>query len=262
MKKSIALFTALMLCAAMLAGCGGGEKDIAGKTTPIEKAEPAAPKGEVTKPTEAPTPEPTAEPTTEPTPEQEEHELSFGRMEGGIYENSYAGFGCELDSSWTFYGADELQELPDEVREGLEGTEVGDAMEGYPQITDMMAENADMLASVNVLYTKISMAERLAFAMTSEDEIIDTMLGEQRDALAEVYAQMGVNVTAMEKREVTFLGETRTALYTEGELSGVKMYSVQLLDYTRGQYGIALTIQSYLEDSTQNVLDLFYKVEE
>lgn len=245
MKKSIALLTALMLCAAMLTGCGGKDADVAGKTTPIEKSET----------TEAPTPEPTAEP-------EEEHELSLGRMEGGIYENSYAGFGCKLDADWTFYGADELQELPDNVHEAMEGSTLGDAMENYPQITDMMAENAEKFATMNVLYTKISVKERIAYALLSEDDIIDMMLGQQKDMLMEAYEQAGITVKAMEKAEVTFLGETHKALYTEGEVSGIGIYMLQIIDYTRGQYGVTLTVQSYVEDCTEELLGLFYKVEE
>ncbi len=251
MKRSIAYLTALMLCVAMLMGCGGGEADVAGKTTPLDgQAAPEAPKSELTQ---------TTEPTAEPEPE--ENELSLGRMEGGVYENSYAGFGCKLDANWTFYGAEELQELPDAVKEGMEGTELGEVMENYPQITDMMAENAETLASMNVLYTKIGVKERLAYSLLSEDDIIDMTLEGQKDMLVEAYEQAGISVKTVEKVEVTFLGETHKALYTEGEVSGIEVYMLQVIDYTRGQYGVTLTVSSYIEDRTQEILDLFYKVE-
>lgn len=251
MKRIIALLTALMLCAAMLMGCGGGKEEVAGKTAPLnEQAESAAPKSELTA---------TTEPTAEP--EAEEHELSLGRMEGGVYENSYAGFGCKLDSNWTFYGAEELQEIPDAVQEGIEGSELGDAMKDYQTFTDMMAENAELLGTMNVQYVKIGVKERLVYAMLSEDDLIDMMLEEQKDILTEAYEQAGITVKSMEKVEVTYLGETHKAMYTVADMSGVESYMIQILDYTRGQYGITLTVASYIEDRTQEILDLFYKVE-
>lgn len=251
MKKSIALLTALMLCAVMLMGCGK-EEDVGGKTTPLN--EPTA--------TEAAKSEPvaTTEPTAEPTEEPEEHELSLGRMDGGTYENSYAGFGCKLDADWTFYGAEELQELPEAVQ-GIEGSELGEAMKDYQTITDMMAENAELLGTMNVQYVKIGVKERLVYALLSEDDVIDTMLEEQKDMLIEAYAQAGITVKTMEKVEVSYLGETHKALYTAAEVSGVEYYTTQIFDYTRGQYGITLTAASYVEDRTQDILDLFYKVE-
>jgi len=243
MKKIIALLTALMLCAAMLMGCGK-EADIGGKTTPLN--DPAA------------TTEPTAEPEAEP---EEEHKLTLGRMEGGTYENSYAGFGCILDSDWTFYGAEEIQEIPDEVKEVLADSELSDEVADFTGFTDMMSENTEMMANMNVVFAKMSLKERLACAMLSEENILDATLA-QSDKLLETFTQIGItNVTTLGKVDVNFLGETHKALYTEGEMYGVEVYMVQVFDYTRGQYSVTLTVGSYVEDRTQDILDLFYKVE-
>ena len=82
MKRLIVLFTVLAL---LLAGCGEEipEADVSGKVEPTTEAA-----------TEAVTPAETP--------------VSMGRMEGGTYTNEYAGYACDLDSSWIFYGAEEL----------------------------------------------------------------------------------------------------------------------------------------------------------
>lgn len=230
-----------MLSTVMLAGCGRENAGISGQITP----QSGQAENETEKQTEA---------------EPEDHKLSFGRIEGGVYENSYAGFGCELDSDWTFYSAEELQELPEDIQELFADSELGGEMENYPQISDMMAENTELLGSVNVLYTKMNVKERLAYMALSEEELIDTLL-EQQDSLSEAYTQAGINVESMEKAEVTFLGEKHMALHTTAESGGYAYFVTQVFDYTRGQYGVTLTASSYLEDSTEEMLELFYKVD-
>ena len=42
---------------------------------------------------------------------------------------------------------------------------------------------------------------------------------------------------------------------------GVPYYTLQIMDYTVGQYGVTLTVSSFVEDKTQQLLDLFYAVE-
>lgn len=254
MKRTIALLTAFILCVTVLAGCGGEKAEVSGQITPqnkpAESQAPAEVSGEIT-------------PQSEPAEDQNqtgEHELSLGRMEGGVYVNSYAGIGCELNSDWTFYSAEELQVLPENIREMLADSEFGQEMEGYTQITDMMAENVDLIGSVNVTYTKIGLKERLAYALLSEEDVIDMML-EQEDLLRETYAHMEINVEAMEKVEVSFLGETHIALHTTAETSGYPYYATQIFDYTRGQYGIVVTAASYIEDNTAELLEPFYKVD-
>ena len=92
MKRLLAALLALAMVTA-LAGCSG-----------------KAPSGTITQlnPTEAPAETPTEAPT--------EATVSLGRMTGGVYENTYAGFACTLDESWTYYTAAELALLsPDET---------------------------------------------------------------------------------------------------------------------------------------------------
>ena len=229
MKKVLVFLTILAL---LLAGCGTSapESSVAGTVEPT--SESAAP---------AETP------------------VTMGRLEGGSYINDYTGYACEPDSNWTFYSAEELQELPDNVKELIADTEMADVIGDVPQFTDMMAENVNDMITINALYQKHTLQERLGFAMLTDAELIDGTL-EQQDMMVEAYAQAGMDVESMERVTVTFLGEEREALRTVGTVAGVPFYMVQIFDYHLGQYSVTLTINSYMEDKTQQTLDLFYPV--
>ena len=232
MKNMRWLLALMLVLAVMLAGCAESAEDVAGNVAPNQAATEAA----------------------------EENPVSLGRMDGGGYTNSYAGFGCTLDDSWTFYSAEELQALPENVNEVLKDTEIGDAMEGVEQITDMMAENMETFSSMNLLYQKMDAQTRLVYGMMSEESIADAMLA-QSDTMIAAYAQAGMDVTSLEKVTVTFLGEERIALRTEGTMQDIPFYMVQVFDYNQGSYSITLTMTSYMEDKTADMLALFYEVE-
>lgn len=224
----------LLLCL-VLSGCGGKDA-VSGTVTPNTA------------------PNDTTAPTVEETP------VSLGRLEGGVYTNTYAGYGCELDSSWVYYSAEELQELPENINELLADTELGDSMADTTQIMDMKAENAQDLTTINVLYTKLSLEERLAYMVLSEEAMVDGVLT-QKDTLIQGYSQAGIEVTSMEKVQVTFLGGPHFAIRTESTTQGVPYYILQVFDYTLGRYGVTLTLASYVEDVTQDLLNLFYSVD-
>ena len=256
MKKVLALALALALLLT-LAACGKDEKksDSGKKTTTAAGSSTTTPP---TTTTPAPsTTAPTAPATTAPnTVPDEDENLSLGRNEGGEYINHYMGLRCELDSDWVFYGAEELQEMPDNIGDMMSGSELGDAIANYTQIIDMMAENVDMLASINVVYTKMSVADRLAYLTMTEEEIVDATLS-QKDAMIDAYAQTGIIVKSMEKVTVTFMGQQRTAMHMEAEISGVAYYTLQFFYQKLGSYGVTLTLASYVEDKTEDLMMLF-----
>lgn len=246
MKKSFCLILAFLLML-VLAACGS-EADISGNVTANTETPATVPSGVVEAPVE------TAE--TEPL----DANLSLGRMEGGIYTNEYVGYGCKLDSNWTYLSAKELQQIPDTVTNAVSGTELGDALANIQQFTDMMVENATDLTTMNVLYQKQSLQERMAFMAMGEDFTIDITL-QQSDALIEAYAQAGIMVNSMEKVKVTFLGEERAALHTSATVQGVPYYILQFFDFDLGSYTVTTTLASYQEDRTAELATLFYKLE-
>ena len=257
MKRLISALLALTLVLA-LAGCAGN-REPGGTITPKTDASQetiTAPVEETTAPAEettAPVEETAApiEETTAPT-------VSLGRMEGGVYTNEYAGFACSLDETWEYYTAEELQDLSDLTQEQLQDSALAEQAGKFDQITDMMAESYENLATINVNYTRLSATERLSFALTSEEALIDTTL-QQKDLLMQTYAQAGINATGMEKTQVTFLGEEHFAIHTVADIEGTPYYILQLFRYNLGgQYYVTLTLASFVEDNTASLLDLFY----
>lgn len=249
--KLLALLLALIMTLSVFSGCGAKEP-ASGEIISHDEAE-----DEKSHETEPPVAE---EDSPEEEPAAEEKTVSLGRLEGGFYTNTYAGFGCELDENWTFYTAEELQELPENLRETTSDTALGEMLDSYPQITDMAADNANDLTTMNVLYTKIPLQERLLYLTQTEKEILEITLNQQ-DMLAEAYASAGIELTGMEIVPVTFLGEDHYALKSTAITQGVDYYILQVMDYTLGAYGVTLTVGSYVEDRTQDLLDLFFAVD-
>ena len=249
-KLCLVLSAWMLLCS--LSGCvSGGDVDYQGGTV--------TPNTTASKPASAPASTPAQTTTPTEAPDDGDENLSLGRVEGGVYTNNYAGFSCALSSDWTFYTADELQDLPDNIGDTMSGTELGDAMANYESIIDMMAESVELLTSVNVTYTKLTMTDRLAYAVMSEEQIIDSILA-QKDSLIAAYAQAGITVHTIEKVTVTFMGQQRTAMHMEADISGVAYYTLQFSYQHLGSYGVTLTLSSYVEDKTSDLMSLFSKV--
>ncbi len=251
-KKTVVLLALLLAMLATTTACGEKSKDdISGTVTPVES-------------TGAPMSEEGTKPVSETEDDIEDSasaeadlpSLSLGRMEGGVYTNNYLGITCQLDSSWQFYTSEELQDLPGDIAQLIEGSELGDAISGMEQIIDVQAENSENLTSFNVLYQKLSVPERLAFSKMSEEEIIDELIKEYA-LLEDGYAQMGMEMKEISSKKVTFLGEERTGLLQLCDVGGSDYYIFQLMNYNLGEYGTTITFASLYEDKTQEVMDLF-----
>ncbi len=258
MRKKVTGLVMVLAMAMAFAACGGKDaEDISGKITPVVSDEQEKGDTDVT-PTEAAKDE---EPEATEAPEEEGKATSLGRVQGGMYVNEYMGVSCTLDSNWEFYTAEELQELPQNVEELFAGTEAEDFMSDIQSITDMTAENATELTSMNIMYQKMSVQERLAFAGMSNDDVVEAMVTSQKDLLIATYAQAGINVHEMYKKTVTFCGEECDVVYMACDVNGVAYYGIQVFDYTLGDYAVTLTVTSFVEDKTEELLALFSKYE-
>ena len=123
-----------------------------------------------------------------------------------------------------------------------------------------MAENVDELTTMNVVYTKLSLQERLAYALMDDAAIMDEVL-KQKDMLISSYAQAGIDATAIEEVTVTFLGQERLAMHTTATMQDVPYFILQVYDYHLGGYGVVTTFASFIEDKTESLLELFYALE-
>jgi hypothetical protein len=190
----------------------------------------------------------------------EDRPLALGVVDGNTYTNTYAGVGITFPEGWYMLPAEELQAMPENIRDMMEGTELGDVMQSYQQFTDMFAENVDELVNINILFQKMSMQERAAFMLLTEDQIADETM-KQKDMLFESYAAAGINASSMEKMTVTFLGEEHVAIKTVAETQGVPYYILQVFNYHLGEYSVVITMASFVDDNTEAMLDLFYPVD-
>ena len=253
MKRIVALLMALVMVLS-LAACGKEAPAPVETTAPAATAAPA----EVVPETTEAVPE-----TTEAVPEttgaaDEGRPVTLGRLENGVYINDYIGIGCAMGDGWTFRTAEELQELPGQIQDLLQDTEYSESV--LRQITDMMADNADTLTSVNIQYTKLSLQERFSYATLSDEELVEVVLQESA-SVEDIYAQAGIEGATMEKVTVNFLGQERYAIYTSATIQGYPYYMLQIMDYGLGQYGVTITFSSFFEDNTASALDLFYALD-
>jgi len=283
MRNKKMMMAVLALAMAMVFGaCGGDDAEkISGGITPAVVDEKENEDADVT-PTEAATdetegaegaeevtdaPEATAEPEATDVPEATEapevtgKTTSLGRVQGGMYVNEYMGVSCTLDSGWEFYTAEELQEFPENVAEMFEGTDMEDEMSQMSYITDMSAENQEDFTSMNIIYEKLDLQQRLMLGSMSSSDIVDSMLLYQKDTLVNTYAQAGINVLDMQKKSVEFCGETIDGLYMYCDVSGIPYYTLQIFDYSLGDYAVTLTLASFVEDKTAELATLYAKYE-
>lgn len=227
MKRTIALLLALMLAVGLM-GCSKEEKNISGQVTPVTEAL------------------------------LEDKPVTLGRIEGGVYTNEYIGIGCTLDADWTFYTAEELQELPGQIHEELKDTEYSDA--GLRQIADMFAENTVDGSNINIQYTKLNLQERMVFAAMDYEGFVDMILRES-ESMAAAYAQSGFENVKMEKVIVNYLGQERVAIRTTATVMDVPLYMLQLFEHDLGQYYVVITVTAVAEDTVQSLTDLFYSLD-
>ncbi len=240
MKKTFCTLLSLGLVAVLaFSGCGKTDKGSDDKQSPGETTAVVGEKNE----------------------NNENNTLSLGKVEGNVYTNTYVGIGCKMGDGWKMASADELQELPKEIKESLDGTKIGELAKEIPQFADMMAQNLTTGSNVNVLYTQLSESDQKVYAGMSEEDVIDGLL-QSKDMLTESYAASGVEVKTMEKVTVDFLGEKHTAMKTTGTAQGVEVFIMQLLDYKlSGPYGVAITFTSQSEVEITEMMNSFYKVD-
>ena len=180
-------------------------------------------------------------------------DLSLGKIEGSTYINEYVGFAIDLSSGWTLSSADELQRLPDQVLDQMNGSDLTVLLDQYEQIFDLMAERDSKAISVN--YTKLPTIERIIYAFMSEEMIVDTLLS-QEDMLTATYKASGIYPKSFEKVEVEIMGKTHYALHMKATAGGDDYYTLQLFFYQKGSYGVSLTLASFDTDSTYELAKL------
>lgn len=265
--KKTAVFAMLLAMAFAVAACGKKESgdDLKDKK-PTKAAEQDDDKDKTpTKAAGEETPAPTKPADTDGdksgadsnTDTKKESRL-FGYMDGERYINEYMGLTCKAAEPWKFATAEELQELPGSVEKLYAGTDLGEAISEVEYFFDMQAENAEEMKSMNINYRKLPVQERMVYSNMTTEEIIDTVLA-QKDAMIASYKASGINVQEMYKKTVEFCGQDCVAMCMDAEISGIPYYTLQVFHYDLGEYAATLTLSSYYENKTEEMVQMFSK---
>lgn len=221
-KRTAALLMALVMVFALCA-CSGSD-DVAGKTEPV-----------------APTP--TAEP---------EKSLDLGSVSGFKYENTYFGFGCELDDQWTFASEDQLLGMIQTTADLVGDENLKDDLLKADMFYDMVATYYDGATSMNVVVQNIGAAYG---TLLDEEAIVEQTV----KAMPEQLAAASMDVETCEHVTVEFAGADHDGILTHSTINGVDIYQLQAFVKV-GKYVAVVTMSSQLEENVDAMLGFFYAV--
>ena len=160
-------------------------------------------------------------------------------------------------------GADakELQDLPDEVEDKLNGTLLGSAMKNVSYYMDMQATKTSgtNVYTINVVMEKLSTAQKNLYKGKNDSQCIDVTLT-SKDAMIQAYEAIGMRDITMTKVDTGYLGETRTVLRTDSTLYGMPYTILQVLYFDLGEYSASITVACVGENSTAELLAMFEKI--
>ncbi len=236
MKKRILTATlALLMLLALLAGCAGG--DPKGTVEPLRSAQP--------------------EPSSEGTTDNAEELFQAGTAEGGTYTNEMLGLGCTLDSDWTFATEEEIADTFGMAKELIEQAETGVELDDAQTFTDMYVYADGGARNINVQVQTLGALEGGAMKQMSEDEILDNILPILKETMESAYA--GLGTVTCEKADARFLDEDHKAIAMVTTAQDMELYQKQVY-LPKGRYVAIVTCTSVGEDTTDELLELFYKV--
>ncbi len=243
-KRMMAAALALVMLLALLAGCAGG--DPKGTVEPNPSAQPSA--DEV-----LPSPE-----ASEPAGDGDAEELfQAGTAEGGAYTNEMLGLGCTLDSEWTFASEDEIAATFGIAKELIEQAETGVELDDAQTFTDLYVYADGGARNINVQVQTLGALEGGIMEKISEETLLDNVLPILEETMASAYADFGT--VTCEKADARFLEEDHKVISIVTEAQDMTMYQKQAY-LPKGRYVAIVTCTSVGEDTTDEMLELFYKV--
>ena len=232
MKKLITLLLCACLCLSLFAGCGGDKNSIGDS---IEQAEP------------------TPEPTPEAEPEEEDKPVSAGSVSGSVYTNEFIGIKCDLGQDWMYFDEAQMAELNGLTAELFDDEQLKSTLENSGLVYDMYAMRLDGTATINIIIEDLG---KLYGALLSEDRYVDISI----DALPDALASAGFADLSIEKTSLEFCGKEHSAIIISGMLEDMAIYEV-LVCVKSGSYMAAITVASYIDNTTEDILKAFSAAE-
>lgn len=184
--------------------------------------------------------------------ESEDEALSIGQVNGGRYENKYFGFGCSLDSTWTYASQEQLQAQNGLTAEMFDDEALQEQLRNSNMFYDMMAATSDLSLNINVVVQNMG---QLYGSILSEDTIVQQTIKTLPDQLA----ASGMSVTSCKAADVEFAGATHKAIRLTSIVQDMQVYQICVF-IKRGGYIANITLTSFTDNTTDTLLKLFYGV--
>lgn len=174
----------------------------------------------------------------------------LGSVNGGTYTNEFAGIGCTLDETWTFYTEAQIAEINGFLTEGTSDEEMRQLMEENQSVYDMYASSTDGLMTMNVVFQNMG----LLFGTTmSAQDYVELSAEQLPDAMGTYgFEDVTASVTTAE-----FAGAECPAIAITATVQDTPMYEL-LVCMKEGNYIYCVTLCSYTEDVTAQMAALFY----
>ena len=157
-----------------------------------------------------------------------EPELQTGTVNGGVYENDFIGIGISLDDSWDIYDEEQLAELIGLTAEQYDDEKYVEQLKNADMFYDFFASAEQGLVTVNIIIQNLGL---IYGTVLDEDKIVDMSL-EQMDE----------------------------QLQSSSEYQGMAYYTQQAF-IKQGKYMAIVTVSSFIEDITADIMSEFYGIE-
>lgn len=182
-----------------------------------------------------------------------EPELQTGTVNGGVYENDFIGIGISLDDSWDIYDEEQLAELIGLTAEQYDDEKYVEQLKNADMFYDFFASAEQGLVTVNIIIQNLGL---IYGTVLDEDKIVDMSL-EQMD---EQLQSAGFANVSAEKNSIDFAGAERVGIKSSSEYQGMAYYTQQAF-IKQGKYMAIVTVSSFIEDITADVMSEFYDIE-
>lgn len=235
MKKIVPLL--LAACLLLLTACSSAPDDTPDKGT-VQPGFDSAIGGEV-KPAEA-------------EGDAADGENAAGSVNGGVYTSAFAGMGCALDDSWTFYTDEQIGALNGLLTSQSSSEDVKTRLENTSGVYDMYAASTDGLLTINVAYQNLGL---LGGDVTAQ-EYAELSSEQLPDALTSYgFTDVEAAVTSGD-----FAGRTACpAVAITAKLGDTTLYE-RMYCIKTGSYLYCVTLSSFTEDVTEAMAGLFYEI--
>lgn len=188
------------------------------------------------------------EATTAPT----EEAVRIGKSEGNTYQNEFLGLGITLENDWTAATKEELAALNNMAADSMSDAALAETLRNSGVVSDFFAvsTNGDtislVLEDLKLLYSILLDEDGYAQAAAEQVPTALTSAG-----LTDVTAQV---------TSVTFAGAQHAAITVHGLVGDVDFYETMVCIKVDNTIGV-ITAASYYQDTTADILNLFYALE-